>query len=339
MEKIELFSVDTDKVIDALFISGKTSYAFALFKLVPLIDKLAIQRNLQDAKFYRRLEKDLIKGCVMPPITLAFIEEEHPESDLEHLVSFINENIESAFVLDGIQRLNTLKRTFSNFKELDLSRPIFVNIIICKSMDNLLYRMITLNNGQKPMSARHQIEMLAENILEFENLSIRVTTEKGRERAIRGAFQKADVIRAYIAFLGNNVNIESRKIIEEKMDELIADRILESDITEDNYEFQDVIELVNKLCEQPENLEWFKVNNNLIGFVVGAKRAHGYLETITSEQFSAAIRIFEEAFSGFQVSKIRVGEERRRQVAYYTENLKALKEFSPNNLLAQMDQN
>ena len=34
-------------------------------------------------------------------------------------------------------------------------------------MDRLLYRMITLNNGQKPMTARHQIEILASNIFDF----------------------------------------------------------------------------------------------------------------------------------------------------------------------------
>ena len=45
-------------------------------------------------------------------------------------------------------------------------------------MDRLLYRMITLNNGQKPMTARHQIEILASNIFDFDSLPILSVTEK-----------------------------------------------------------------------------------------------------------------------------------------------------------------
>lgn len=44
-------------------------------------------------------------------------------------------------------------------------------------------------------------------------------------------FRKADVIKAYIAFLGNLVDVDNQKIIEEKMDELIADSVLDTDIT------------------------------------------------------------------------------------------------------------
>lgn len=63
------------------------------------------------------------------------------------------------------KELNTLSRIDAD--KLDMSRILYCNILISDSMDRLLYRMITLNNGQKPMSARHQIEILAGNIFDF----------------------------------------------------------------------------------------------------------------------------------------------------------------------------
>lgn len=45
------------------------------------------------------------------------------------------------------------------------------------------------------------------------------------------AFHKADIIKAYIAFLSGLDNIENQKIIDDKMDELIAEKVLDSDIT------------------------------------------------------------------------------------------------------------
>jgi len=92
--------------------------------------------------------------------------------------------------------------------------------------------MITLNPSQKPMSARHQIEILAVKLLDFSNLPITVHSEREnvRGQSSRG-FHRADIIKAYIAFLSGLDNIENQKIIEDKMDELIAEKVLDSDIT------------------------------------------------------------------------------------------------------------
>ncbi|MBN8657714.1 MAG: hypothetical protein J0M11_18430 [Anaerolineae bacterium] len=336
---IVVYSIDDDHVITAKFISGKTNYEFGIDKLVPLISKLDIQRNLQDTKFYRRLERDILKGCIMPPITLAFVTE---PSSLEgvNLSDYVNENIDKAFILDGIQRLNTLSRANQGNKDIDLSRPLFLNIIICYSMDNLLYRMITLNNGQKPMTPRHQIEMLAANVYDFDSLSIKVHAEKGSKRAVNGAFKKADIIKAYIAFLSNSINIDNQKIIESKMEELIADKILDSNITDDNLEFEDVIGLVAKFSEDLTSLAWFQVNNNLIGFSVGVKKSFGFLSEVSPEEFSKSISVFEKAFSYFNVSKFNIGQQRRKLTEHFIsryENLAKLDENELIQLLSELD--
>lgn len=96
-------------------------------------------------------------------------------------------------------------------------------------MDNLLYRMVTLNNGQKPMSARHQIEILTSNLFDFQETGERILTEKdSKNLKISVSFNRADFIKGYLAFLSNSTNIRNQKFIEDQMDALIADKILKS---------------------------------------------------------------------------------------------------------------
>jgi len=334
---IQVFSIHDDLVINSQFVTAKTTYAYAISNFVPLIDKLDLQRKIQDSKFYKRLEKDLIKGCIMPPLTLAFVIKDKKFSSCEEAQKYIVENIEDAFVLDGIQRLNTLHRTCDNDLDLDLERPLFLNFIFCSSMDNLLYRMITLNNGQKPMTARHQIEILASNIYDFNNLPLSVQTEKERKkRVIIGAFRKADIIKAYIAFLSDSINIDNQRIIEEKLDELIAERILNSNITDDDLEFSDIIDDVQRLCEDPELEKWFKVNNNFIGFAVGVRKSYDQIRTVSGMEFSKTIQIFERAFDGFDVSKVKVGLQRRKLVEYFISNYTRFSEMDENDMLDEL---
>jgi hypothetical protein len=287
-----------DSVIESQFLTGHTDYKEAMEKLHPLINRLQIQRKLQTEKFYKRLELDLKNGCIMPPLTIAIVsDKELSNESTTVLQKFVNDNIDKAFILDGIQRLNTLKRVCDR-EELDLSKPIFLNIIICKSRDNLLYRMITLNNGQKPMTARHQIEMLASNIYDFKKLGIEIITEKETaQRRPRNAFKKSDIISAYIAFLSDTTSLESSKIIESKMDELIARKIISSRITTDGLEFSDTIKEIARFIEDEYLLKWFKNLNNLLGFCVGSKSNFQKIQKTSVTDFKGCIRTFEEAFS------------------------------------------
>lgn len=322
-KKMEILKVDFDQVIKSRYIIAVSDYKFGLNQLVPLIDRLDIQRNIQDNKFYTRLEKDLVTGCIMPPLTLAFIDGAIiQETDSVKLQAYLNDNIKEGFILDGIQRLNTLNRTFKkNGDALNLEKHLYLNIVICSSMDNLLYRMITLNNGQKPMSARHQIEILTANLFEFEDSILPVVTEReAKKLKIKVALNKSDFIKGYLGFLANSTNIENQKIIEEKLDELIADKILESNVTEDDLEFSQVVSLINRFCENEKNFKWFKNANNLIGFCVGIKTNYELINGIESETFQNSIKLFEQAFDSFNFSKIKVGRIRRNLVSYFIKN-------------------
>ncbi|UOQ78674.1 hypothetical protein MUN84_09140 [Hymenobacter sp. 5516J-16] len=334
-------SLDFDNVIKSKFVTAEADYNFAISSLVPLINRLDIQREVQDAKFYQRLEKDLVKGCIMPPITIAFINNNIIDIDNLNIISeYISRNIKDGFILDGIQRLNTLQRTYKKYTtEFDLSRKIYINVLICSSMDNLLYRMITLNNGQKPMSARHQIEILTANVFDFADSEIPIITEKVlRQQKIRIRFNKSDFIKGYLAFLANSTNIENQKIIEDKLDQLIAEKILTSDITDDNMEFSHIVSYINFITKEEEIFRWFKNVNNLIGFCVGIRKSFNEMNFLTTDNFKDSILLFEEAFSNFNFSKIKVGRIRRNLVSYYIANYSNLKNFDVLNLVDTLSQ-
>lgn len=310
---ITIFDSSHDKVISSFVATGKATYSYALENFLPLINRLDTQRKLQDKKFYERLKQDLIDGCIMPPITLAFISQRKDDlSTPEEIQNFINSEIRNGYILDGLQRLNTLLAA-SKDDGFDNSRIIYLNVIIADSQDKLLYRMITLNNGQKPMTPRHQIEILTVGTFNLERLTnITVQTEKEKaENPIRGSFDLADITKSYLAFLTNSVNNENNKIIDEKMDEIIANRVLNSKISEQKNKFIDIIALIDKLCSLEKNKTWFKVNNNMIGFSVGTKSSYDKINSMSEAEFHAATELFEEAFKSINPSKVNLGKYRR----------------------------
>jgi hypothetical protein len=233
-------------------------------------------------------------------------------SDRKAFETFVNNNLEHGYVLDGMQRLNTLQAAAKD-GELDVSRVAYVNLIVAKSQDKLLYRMITLNNGQKPMTPRHQIEILTNEMFDFGGLNnISVQTEKERaKKTIRGAFNLGDISRGYLAFLTGNVNNENNKIIDEKMDEILVSRVLDTRDHESSLQFEEVVSLVDRLCENTNCKNWFKVNNNLIGFCVGVRTSFDDLGSVEVDSFADAILLFEAGFASINASKVNLGKYRR----------------------------
>jgi len=331
---IEIKTKNYDSVIDSSFLTGITNYDFSLKKLFPLINRLDIQRKTQNESFYKRLEEDLENGCIMPPLTIAFIEEsDMSKHTIAQLQSYVNRNVSKGFILDGIQRLNTLHRV-SKKGTLNLKNPLFLNIIICKSRDNLLYRMVTLNNGQKPMTARHQIEILASNLYDFKKFGLNVVTEKeAANKKIGKSFKKADLISSYIAFLSDTTNLENSKIIESKMDELIARKIIESNITKDKIEFSQVLHEIARISKNSTIFSWLKNVNNLIGFTVGIKKSLRTIKKLSAESLEGDIDTFEEAFANLNTSKIKLSRERRKLSQYFIENISNLHLSNSDDLL------
>jgi len=336
---ITIYDIQYDKVIKSFYITAGATYDYSVKKFIPLINKLEFQRSPLRKSLYKRLEDDILSGCIMPNITLAInIEGEMPQKD-ELSEDYIENNLSKAFVLDGIQRLNTMKR-IADDDNFPKERMLYCNILICNSMDRLLYRMITLNNGQKPMTARHQIEILASNIFDFDELPILAVTEKESKNKKKSddEMSKEVLIKGYLAYISNSINIDNQKIIESKMNELIADQILESNIPQKKGEFKDVISFINEQMVNDKLSDWFKVPNNFIGFTAAMNRAFYFIRYIKTQDLEEKIAIFEEAFSALDVSKIKLGMARRRLVQNYFENFEKLSDCSVSKLIDHISQ-
>lgn len=339
---IELYgSPLKDEVLDAIYVVGRCNYRFAIDKLCPLIQSLEIQRDLQNPSFYSRLRNDLKMGCVIPPITIAFIDKQLPKKfDAE----FINSSIKNGFVLDGIQRLNAINQAFHEIQgealmDVYLNRTLHLNIIVSPSMDRLLYRMITLNNGQKPMSPRHQIDILSKTIFDFDSLSLRNQSHKDRQRtANRLAVNRSDIVKGYVAYLSNTTAIDNKLIIEEKMDSLIAERIIESDVGSEKYEFSHVLNWIADACALQETNKWFVSSNNFIGFCVAARKNFSELEVIPAEGLMKQIEKFEGIFSNFDKRKIKVGDYRRKMVAEYFGNIQRMSALPESDVVLELSE-
>jgi len=336
---MEIYSIDVDYVIKAYFLTGRITYQYALENLINLIDKLDIQRKFQSESFYKRLEIDFQEGCITPAITIAFIK----GVDLNDLPSIneikrdIEKNISHGFILDGIQRLNTLKRiSQKEDNKLNLERYLYFNIIICPSRDNLLYRMVTLNNGQKPMTARHQIEILANSIYDFNIYSFKVFTEKENPKKNIKALKKADIINSYISFLSNSTILDNNKIIQDKLDELIARKIIESKIFDNDIDFSNVLSLIDRMCASDILFDWLKNGNNLIGLCVGLRKSFFDIKNISNEELEQSILTFEKAFKNINVSKIKLSRERRKLSYYFISKISELSKYDSDELTLEL---
>jgi len=175
---------------------------------------------------------------------------------------------------------------------------------------------------------------LTQEMFDFSGLNnISVQTEKERsEKITRGAFNLSDISNAYLAFLTNNVNNENNKIVNEKMDEILVGRVLDTDIADGSVQFEDVLNLLDKLCVNSEVKKWFKVNNNLIGFCVAIKKVYGEVSGVEPDRFEQVIAVFEEGFDAINASKVNLGKYRRQLSKEFFENFIEFSEYDAEEL-------
>ncbi|WP_201266382.1 hypothetical protein [Pseudomonas aeruginosa] len=334
---IRIFTKEYDNVIKSVVLTGETTYGFAIDNIFPLINRFSAQRKIQNPAFYDRLRNDILKGCLMPPITLALIDTEVSNFETTESASeYANRNISDGYVLDGMQRLNTLNSIKSD-ENFPRDKALYLSLIVSGNKDMLLYRMITLNNGQRPMTPRHQIEVLTEELFDFTGLEIEIQSEKERgEKIKRGAFNLSDISKGYLAFFTNSVHNENNKIISEKMDEIIVGNIMSAAVVENGLEFQQVLELVDRFAVNDTAKAWLKVQNNLIGFCVGVKASYGYLVELTDKQFGEAVERFDAAFKSIDAGKVNLGKYRRELSKRFIENIQDLIHHSELDLLSYL---
>ena len=171
---LAILSTIFDKRVNAFNILVEISIQDYLETARKIINKNYFQRKRITTSFttYSLLKKDLEKGCVIPAIVLAHIpnsQNEAGNADKKITDDALNKifKSEDLIILDGLQRTYTimdldddLKSKTPEEKNIFLKSKIRLEIYIGMNRLSILYRTLTLNTGQTPMTLRHQIEIL-----------------------------------------------------------------------------------------------------------------------------------------------------------------------------------
>jgi hypothetical protein len=211
---------------------------------------------------YSLLRKDLKMHCTMPPIVLAVAVQGNESIRLENVdEAYINDifNADRIIILDGLQRTYNLiealqelenagdANAYKNFLLLKLRVEFYIGI----NRISILYRMLTLNTGQTPMSLRHQIEILYSDYLK-QSINGIVFYRQVEEMQIKriGEYYFDDVVSGFNSYLSRDESGIDRLDILDNVSNLekLAEENNQSDV------FTQYISSYNRLALKFENL-------------------------------------------------------------------------------------
>ena len=165
---MQVTSILFDKRIAAHNVLFEFTVSEYLASVRGVLDSNEFQRKrLTGSKsVYSLLRDDIARGCVIPPIVLALSNFDLGATVLDAVsaVELVTTHKASLVILDGLQRTYTLldlERESHGEASIRLSElKLRVEVYIGINRLGILYRMLTLNTGQSPMSLRQQVEML-----------------------------------------------------------------------------------------------------------------------------------------------------------------------------------
>ena len=168
---MELISKIHDNRINAVNILFEMSIEEYYLLSTEILTKNKFQRRRvkSSSTVYSLLKEDLVVGCIIPPIVLAISDKEFKDNSKlkqERYNDYIQEKQDKLIILDGLQRTFTIRDLYKELNESEDSsrlenlkaQKLRIEIYFGMSKTDILYRMLTLNTGQTPMSMRHQID-------------------------------------------------------------------------------------------------------------------------------------------------------------------------------------
>ena len=356
---LKILSIDQDDRLHSFCVTAKCSYQNFLELTTGAESNLNIQRAIiKGSKAYATLRADLRRGCILPPIVLAancslsspiegFYASQNLaqiESDLASLTS------EDVYVIDGLQRTNAIRQTLDELtaEELPifLKRTLRIELWINISFGAIAYRMLLLNAGQRPMSVKHQVEVLSSKLVDdlegIPHLDIFRIVDT-RRRTQPGQFPLGKIAQAFQAWLQGQPNLDLRNTV---MEELLADSAIEvlgqavsasNQVTADGQGFHRIMTWLVALdmALGPANVSFLGNETVLLGIsaAIGAMdrnatlssrvwpSLNGLLEAAQSKSDAVGVHFFDALRQGIDASKVNVGVATREMV------FNAFKEF------------
>jgi hypothetical protein len=237
---ITAYTLDRDDRLNSYCVTAKCTYRYFIALTEGAEGNLNIQRSIiKGAKAYATLRSDLKRGCVLPPIVLAAKIDLGRPTDQFFAANNIPElsaqlsTIQSAdiYIIDGLQRTNAIRQTMNELEEparsVFLDRELRLELWLNIPFGAIAYRMLLLNAGQRPMSVKHQVEVLSSKLVDdletVQNLHI-FRVNDTRRRVQPGQFQLAKLAQAFQAWLQGQPNLDLRNSV---MEELLAESAIE----------------------------------------------------------------------------------------------------------------
>lgn len=247
--KIEVVGIDYDMRINCFMINARADYEWYIDRTRGAELNLDIQRDIiKGSKNYRTLRADLRQGCILPAIVLAVRDTNMAIFDgYDRENGFIDVTLETrraleselnavtpaqVDIVDGLQRTNALRATLAEIPEAEqghfLQRSLRLEIWVGIPFYSLAYRMLLLNAGQKPMSMKHQIDILSRGLKEDlkDIQGIEIFTVKDHKRRVRpGQYHLSSLAQAFQAWLQRSPNVDVNNLVVET---LIVDDALDT---------------------------------------------------------------------------------------------------------------
>lgn len=246
-------------------------------------NELQRKRVKTSKSVYSLLKDDLKKGCVMPPLVLAVTKTDvidADEIDEEELLEYIKENTDDVLILDGLQRTYTLldaksemekagKKRMQQFLGYSLRLEIYVEI----NRFGVLYRMLTLNTGQTPMSLRHQLEMLYSDMLDTEIEGvILIPDNEGKADPDEGEFVFKNAVEGFNSYMGRNeLPIDRQDLLDNiKMMENMSEENVTDDLFKEFLEgyirvFNALRKITNEYVLTKEDAQEYEISESPFG--------------------------------------------------------------------------
>jgi hypothetical protein len=247
---MKIIDINLDERINGYCATILCTYEWYLAATTGAEANLEIQRRIiKDSKAYRTLRADLRRGCILPPLVLAVSNINLPHNlskntirDQSQTLTFFSEleaqliepRPTDTYIIDGLQRTNALRQTLEEIGSEGeervnfLSRTIRVEIWLNIPFGAIAYRMLLLNAGQKPMSIKHQVEVLsmklAEDLRSIPGIEI-LTSLSAQRRTRPGQFALSNLSQSLQAWLQGAPNIDVRNTV---MEQLLAESAIET---------------------------------------------------------------------------------------------------------------
>lgn len=240
-------------IVDYLKIVGEQFFQFS------------IQRRREKFSAYSQMRDDIVAGTLLPTITLAvpiseaaYVREVCESNDLDGIRSALLSK-GPLNILDGLQRTHILRDILSSGHVFHEQQTVHLEIRAEPDLRQLIYRIIVLNAGQKPMSMRHQIEILSlslKDVLEksIPGLDLVPEVDGGRRTKAR-KFALDRVAGAYHAYIIRSPEIEKQNLVAQRLSE---ETVLQQEVSQFGEQFIGFLEFFKLYCRLDDVVEEFQ---------------------------------------------------------------------------------